>query len=103
MSLPGSIADAHVVAHLRHAQSTAKRTWAVDVPPPQGIVLFRVLVRLKVFQLAGIAGISVVATTLLSGVGAFSHTVCQAQSLFQPFLRKLQVVARVMKLPLVQR
>lgn len=36
---------------------------------PQGIVLFRVLVRLKVFQLFGIAGISVVATTLLSGVG----------------------------------
>lgn len=35
---------------------------------PQGIVLFRVLVRLKVFQLFGIAGISVVATTLLSGV-----------------------------------
>ena len=34
----------------------------------QGIVLFRVLVRLKVFQLLGIAGISVVATTLLSGV-----------------------------------
>jgi hypothetical protein len=32
----------------------------------QGIVLFRLLVRLKVFQLLGIAGISVVATTLLS-------------------------------------
>lgn len=33
----------------------------------KGIVLFRVLVRLKVFQLLGVAGISVVATTLLSG------------------------------------
>lgn len=34
----------------------------------QGIVLFRLLVRLKVFQLLGIAGISVVVTTLLSQV-----------------------------------